>query len=439
MMAIAVIAVVFIPRSGVREIRNSNQLSNFVMVDPRPRPGDWPAWRGTDSRNVAVSTQIPLQWQTSDDDGWQVSVPGRGHATPIVWGEQVFLMTADHASQRISLFSYDRVSGRTIWHRELHQGGLPTLPDKQTHASSTPACDGQFIYTTAAVHDALWITSVDLTGRIVWQRAAGPFSSKSGHRSSPILHKSLVIVAADQHRQGYLSALHRQTGEIVWRVKRPHGESHGSPVIATLGGRTQLVLGGKGAVTSYDPTTGDELWTFKWSADRVANSIAFDDEHVFATSNYPSGEVVCIKADGTGDVTKSKLVWRHANLGSDTPSPVQRAGLLYVLSDDGRLACFEAVSGKVLWRKQLTGTFTSSPVLAGEHLVCSNESGVHTILQTGTTTSIVAENSLPDGIVGSPIVVDNSIFIRTLGKLRCIVSPSSESVADKPETVKRRL
>lgn len=439
MIAVAVIAVVFIPRGGVREIRNSGQMSNFVLVDPRPRPSDWPAWRGADSRNVAVSTQIPLQWQAGEDEGWQVTVPGRGHTTPIVWGDQVFLMSADHASQRISLFSYDRQSGRTIWHRELHQGGLPVLADKQTHASATPACDGQFIYTTAAVNDALWMTSVDLTGRIVWQHEAGPYSSKAGHRSSPILHKSLVIVAADQHRHGYLSALHRQTGEIVWRIKRPRGESHGSPVIATLGGRSQLILGGKGAVTSYDPTTGDELWTFKWTADRVANSIAFDDEHVFATSKHPQAEVVCIKADGTGDVTKSKVVWRHAGLGSDTPSPVQHAGLLYVLSDDGRLGCFEATTGKVLWRKQLEGTFASSPVLAGDHLICSNESGVNTILQTGTTPTIVAENSLADGIVGSPIVVDNSIFIRTLGKLRRIVSPDSEAIVEKPEAAKRRL
>jgi len=438
-VVIALSAMMFIPGTGVREIHNAEQISNFALVDPRPGPNDWPWWRGTDGRNVAASDRVPLQWPVSDSEGWRITLTGQGHSTPSLWGDQLFLLTSDAATRRISLQSCNRASGRANWRTDLHQGCFQTVNKEIPLSSATPACDGQHVFAVAPVQNALSVTCVDFNGRIVWQRDAGPFGSRREYRSSPALFKSLVIVIADQERDSYITALHRQTGEIIWRVRRPSGDSSGTPVVATIGARSQLIVGGKERISSYDPATGDKIWTFRWSAERVLNSVAFDGEYVFAAGMHPDDGVVCIKADGSGDVTKSKLVWRQTRIAGENPSPVVHAGLLYILADDGRLTCLEAASGKIEWRTRLEGKFSASLVIAGAYLICSNEAGVSYIVQTGTTGGVIAENALSGGIIASPIVAGGSIFVRTPGSLHCIVAPASETVVQKPEPLKRRL
>jgi len=200
-----------------------------------------------------------------------------------------------------------------------------------------------------------------------------------------------------------------------------------------------LILSGAGTVTSYDPATGDEIWRFRWSAERVANSVAFDDERVYATCNHPDAETVCIKADGSGDVTHSHLVWSQPKLGSEGPSPLCHAGLLYVMADEGLLSCIDAATGKVEWRKRLVGDFSASPIIAGEFLICSSESGNVYIVKTGVVSDLVAEHTLPDGIMVSPIVSGDDIFFRTMRSLYRVSQPNTEPLVENPEPVRRRL
>ena len=439
MVLIVIGVMVLIPTEGVREIHNADQLSNFPLVDPQPHDEDWPWWRGTNRRNVAPFTQLPNQWLSSTIEGWIVPLRGRGTATPILWGEQLYLFTSEAESERISLRCHHRNTGREIWRTDIHQGGFPSIHEKNSHASATPACDGQSIYTVAVTHGRLQVSSVDTKGRIAWQNSPGLYWSEKGYVSSPVLFQSLIIVAADQKKDGYLAALHRQTGEIIWRVKRPDGECYGTPVVAVVCGRPQLILSGVDAVTSYDPATGEELWKCRRASARIANSIAFDEAHVFAASGPLPSEVLCIKADGTGDVTHSHLVWSLPNVGGEVPSPVCDAGLLYVLSDDGLLTCIETTAGKIEWRKRLAGSFSASPVVVRNALVCGSDSGIIYLARTGTSDDVIIENSLPDGIVASPIVAGNSIFVRTLRSLYRIDNPASGEIVEQPERLKRRF
>ncbi len=432
-------AMMFFPGHGVREIRESESLSNFALVEPRPRDDDWPCLRGAAGQNVATTNRLPTQWSFGEESGWDTSVPGIGHATPILWGDQLFLMTSEPGVPRIGLRSYSRGTGRPNWHTVLHQGGPASLLDKKVYSSSTPATDGQFVFAAAVVQETLWVTSVDFTGRIVWQHEAGSYRSKQGYASSPVVFKSLVIVAADQEQDSYLTAFHRQTGEIIWRVKRPNGESFGTPVVATISGRPQLVLAGKGAIVSYNPATGDTLWTFRWSAKRVATSVAFDANHVFATSSLPDSEVDCIKADGAGNVTKSHLIWRQTKVGSEVPSPVCHGGRLYVLADDGLLSCFETQTGKSLWRQRLEGRFSASPFITGDYLICSNLAGLTSIVKTGASSIVVATNSISEGVIASPVVAGDAIFFRTLTGLRRMGISPSVPIVERAEPSRRRL
>jgi|GEM_PF-3186490 len=198
-MIIALLGVmVLVPTEGVREIRNADRFSNFALVEPRPLSDDWPWWRGTDRRSVAAFSQFPSHWPITANDGWPVTIKGRGNSTPLIWHNQLFFLTSDPETEQISLESRRRSTGVEIWKTDLHRGGFPIVREKNTHASSTPACDGQYVYVVAVTHGRLRISSVDMNGQLAWQNSPGSYSSAWGYSSSPVLYQSLVIVVADQ-------------------------------------------------------------------------------------------------------------------------------------------------------------------------------------------------------------------------------------------------
>ena len=427
-----------IPGFGTSEVHNANTPSNFVLVDPRPSADDWPWWQGIDHRNVANTRTFPTEWSSSDHEGWHVPLPGHGNASPCLWGNQLFLPVFDANHQRLTLLSLQRDSGRTAWRTVVHQGHPSKSPGKASPALSSPACDGQNVFTVSCDQGKLWVTAVEMTGRIAWQREVGPYQSNEGYQSSPVLFKSLVIVSADQPRGSFIAAVHRQTGEIIWRVKRPNGPSSGTPIVATISDRPQLVIGGAGNVTSYDPATGNVIWKCATSAEKVANTIAFDQDRVFVSFMRPNPEVVCIAANGNGDVTKSHISWRLPKIGSHRPSPVFYDGFLFVLADDGRLSCIRPETGKIEWTRQLKGTFAASPVIAGPFLFCANEAGSTYFVRTGATSAPAMMNALPDGIVATPIIAGDSIFFRTTGQLHRVIAPEPQPVVERPNDIRRR-
>lgn len=445
---LAIGSVAVLRNSGVREVRPPIEVAcHESLIDADPSPDDWPCWRGASSDNVVKSSTPLLNWSASDNIEWKVSVPGRGHASPCLWGERVYLSTSDDEKKVMELICLDKATGQARWRTELHRGGWMPAHEKNTHASSTPACDGKHVYVANMLSGALWITAVDLSGQIVWKREAGPYSSEWGYGSSVVLHKSLVIACADNRGSGvdrlvgssWIAAMNCATGEIVWRVKRPEGDSFGSPIVAHLAGRDQLVLAGKGSVVSYDPLTGQVIWICRWDGKRTANTVAFDDLHVFASTRQPQSETVCIRADGEGDVTKSHIVWHEKKSACDVPSPCFYDGRLYVFADDGILTCLDATNGRVLWKKRLGGNVSSSPLIAGGHLYCSNEQGTTFVLNLAERGDVVAENSLGDGIMATPIVSRNKLYIRTLTNLFCLSDQRADIVADKQEETQPRF
>jgi outer membrane protein assembly factor BamB len=310
-----------------------------------------------------------------------------------------------------------------------------------------PACDGKHVYMVCPAGGSLWVTAIGMNGRIAWQREAGPYFSRWGYGSSPAIHKSLVIVAADNKGarinrlvgSSYLAAMHRQTGEIVWRIHRPEADSFGTPVVAHIAGRDQLLMAGRDAICAYDPQTGDSLWTCRWPADRVANSVAFDDQHVYASTRMPNPELLCIRADGDGDVTNSHVVWRTNKSSGEYPSPVVFEGKLYMQGDDGVLSCLDPGNGQPVWKRLLRGTMSTSPVIAGQHLYCCNEEGTVFVIRLGGRGELVAEVSMNEAIYASPVVSRNRLFLRTRSSLHCIAPIEDIPIVIQPDPPRRRF
>jgi hypothetical protein len=184
-----------------------------------PAATDWPNWRGADQTGIALS-DAPIEWSASKNVVWSVDVPGKGHSSPTVWGDKVFLATADEGAKTISLLAFSREKGDLLWTCPLHQGGFMHVHGKNTQASATAACDGKQVYWIAMVKDAIWLSAVTIEGKIAWQTEVGPFVSMHGYGSSPVLYNGLVIVQGDSNGPGWLSAINAQTGEIHWRVQR---------------------------------------------------------------------------------------------------------------------------------------------------------------------------------------------------------------------------
>lgn len=394
-----------------------------VSTLPEVAAGDWPWWRGPTLDGKSRDGRAPASWSSTDNVVWKTPVPGRGHSSPVLWGERVFLTTADEAAQTQSVLALDRKGGKILWTTEVNKGGFPRKYGKNTHASATSACDGALLYSVFVHHDGLHVVATDLNGKIVWRKEVGGFTSEHGYGSSPVLFDKLLIVLGDSRKDCFLAALDRASGKVVWKIDRTTTGKHGgyaTPIVATLAGKPQLLLTGMHEVISYDPATGKKLWWCAGPAEVTANTVACSDKIVFATGGFPEKELLAIRADGSGDVTKSHVLWRTNKGVTYVPSPLYHDGHLYVVNDGGVASCFEAESGKVVWQDRLPGAFSSSPILVGNLLFITNEAGKTYVLKAGRQFELIATNDLKDGGFATPAVGGGHVYLRTSGVLYCL-------------------
>jgi outer membrane protein assembly factor BamB len=417
------------PKSAdFEEVTAPEQAVWDVLPEVRPATTDWPWWRGPARDNKAQPDQDPpLVWSETEHVIWKSDVPGRGHGSPCLWGNRIFLASADEQAQTQQVLAYERETGKQLWQREIHRGGFMRMHPKNTHASVTPACDGQRVFVAFMVQGGIWATALDLDGSVLWQRKTSPFNSLHGYAPSPLIYKSLVIVPADNPGPNFLTALRRDTGEVVWRVRRTDYQSFSSPIVARIAGRDQLIVMGPHEVSSYDPATGGRLWYCAGPTKEQAATAAFDDRNVYASAGFPDKRILAIRADGLGDVTKTHLLWTLPKNGSFIPSPLVVDGLLYVVNDHGLAMCLDPKSGETVWTEKLRGEFSASPVLLGDKIFLPNEDGLMYIFKTGRRYEEVAANGLKDGGFATPVICAGRIYLRTLHYLYCLGKPVSKA------------
>jgi len=383
---------------------------------------NWPWWRGPTFDGKAPEDQTPpTTWSETKNLVWKTQLPGRGHGSPSIWENRIFLATADEETEIQSMLCYDRTTGDKLWQKEIHRGGFMHMHPKNSHASATPAVDGERVFIQFMVQGGIWMTAIDFDGEILWQKKVGPFKTVHGFGPSPLLYKSVVIVAGDNPDGSFLTALSRKSGEVVWQTARPNHQSFSCPVVAEVAGREQLLITGPFNVASYDPTTGEELWTCKGPTDVAANTVVWDDEFVYASAGFPQKNLLCIRADGSGDVTETHLVWQQRGKATYVPSLLIHEGLLYMVNDVGLVQCFESKTGEVVWREKLRGGFSSSPTLAGGNIYVVNEAGRAFVFKPGRQFELVAENELDtNGGFATPVFLDSRIYLRAPDSLYCL-------------------
>lgn len=380
--------------------------------EPLAKPGDWPWWRGPSRDGVADPAQtVPVEWSETQNVLWKVPLPGRGHSSPTIAGNRIYLATADEKQQVQSVLALNRENGETVWKTDISQGGFPKTHPKNSQATTTVACDGKLLFVTFHHHDQLTLTALDLNGERVWEKVVGPFMPKLfeyGYAASPLLYGNLVIVSADVEKGGYLTAYNREDGELAWRTDRFKMYSFSSPVVANVAGREQLLLSGGSTVSSYNPKTGDLLWAKPGTTMATCGTMVWTDDLVIASGGFPHAETICIKADGSGEV-----VWKTIDKCYEQ-SLIVHDGHVYFVNDSGIGNCIRARDGKLMWKERLKSPVSSSPVRVGNVIYQTIEDGTTYVFKANPEKfELIAKNKL--GIEGFPTmaICGNRIYIRT--------------------------
>jgi outer membrane protein assembly factor BamB len=402
---------------------------------------NWPGWRGPRGDGTSQEKNLPTTWngETGENVLWKVKLPGEGHSSPVVWDDRVFLGACLPESLERVLLCLDRRSGKELWRQTVVRCPLETKHTLNSRASGTPATDGELVYIAFLDVDGhtipapnvgeprpitpgqIVVAAFDLEGKPRWKVEAGDFISAHGFCSNPVLFEDLVIINGDHDGDSYLVALDRATGKVRWRVKRDHGiRSYVTPIIRELSGRTQMVLSGSQHVASYDPRTGERLWTMDGPTEQFVASMVCDGQRVFVTGGFPEYHLVAIRPDGQGNVTDTHVVWRTQRGAAYVPSPLVVGPRLLVISDGGVASCFDSATGERHWMQRLGGGFGSSPVAADGLVYAVSSEGVTTVLRLGQEFEKISENKLGEPCSSSPAISQSCLFIRGHEHLFCI-------------------
>ena len=406
--------------------RTSLVLQFVLLLGPAiagiARGEDWPGWRGPRGDGTSLEANVPLQWSDTENIAWKVKLPYGGHSSPIIQGRRLFLVGADLDRQARMLQAFDRKNGKMLWERMVLESPLEGKHRLNSFASSTPAADDEQVYVSFLDGREMLVAAYDLAGNERWKVRPGAFSSVHGYCSSPVLFEDLVIVNGDHDGDAYLVALRRDTGDTVWKTPRENKtRSYCTPIIRTIGDRTQLLLSGSKCVASYDPRTGERHWIIDGPTEQLVASLVVNHDLVFVTGGFPEKHVLAIDPTGKGNVTESHILWRHkGKLASYVPSPIAAGDYFVVASDEGLVTCLEAKTGAIQWSKHLSRHYSASLVEAGGNVYLIDDEGVTTVVKPGPEFNSIARNELKDPCFASPAISEGQIFIRSENALYCI-------------------
>lgn len=370
---------------------------------------DWPWWRGPQRNGIAeAKQQPPLKWSETENVLWKSPVPGRGHGSPTVVGDQVFLAIADPRDETQSVLCFHRQTGERLWQTEVHRGGFETKGNKKASlASSSVACDGERVFINFLNAGAVHTTALSREGKKLWQTKITNHVVHQGYGSSPALYESLVIVSADNKGGGAVAALDRVSGKIIWKRERPKTPNYASPILLHVAGRDQLLMTGCDLVTSLDPLSGKAFWEIKGATTECVTSTVTDGQLIFTSGGYPKNHVAAVRADGSG-----QIVWENKSRVY-VPSMIVKDGYLYAVLDAGMAVCWKCATGEEVWKGRLGGTFSASLVLVGENLFATNESGQTFIFKADPQTfKLVGKNRLGDEVLATPAICGGRIYMR---------------------------
>ncbi len=444
-------------------------ILGFISV---ARAQNWPAFRGNNASGVADGKPTPVKWDAAKGENvlWKTPIPGLAHASPIVWGNKVFLLTAvssdpnpyfrhglygdvdsdkDMSKHAWKIYCLDKLTGKILWERVAHEGVPKSKRHiKSTQASSTPVTDGKYV---VAYFGSEGMYCYDFKGKLIWQKDLGTLSAgwfydpdyEWGTASSPIIYKNMVILQCDVQKNSFIAAFDIKTGKELWRTSRDEHPSWGSPTIYEGKTRTEIITNATRAVRGYDVATGKELWSMKGNPEVTATTPVIGHDLIFIVNHYrPNQPIYAIKPGATGDIsldlkkgetTNQYIAWSTQRGGSYMPTPLVYGDYLYINQNQNILRCLDAKTGKVMYQERVGegGGYSASPVAADGKIYLSSEDGAVFVIKAGEKFEVLAKNEMGEVLMATPAISDGMIFVRGLKTLFCIGEKPTKTVAAK--------
>ncbi len=419
--------------------------------DARPKADAqryWPQWRGPLMNGVAPHASPPIEWSETKNVRWKVAIPGKGSATPVVWGDRLYVLTAvpgekraaaakappvaepagaagrpprslpPDTTQKFTVLALRRSDGKVLWERVVRE----EMPHEATHATGTWASasavtDGEIVF---AHFGSRGLYALDLDGKVLWEKDLGDMTVKMafGEGSSPALGGDRIFVQWDHEGDSFIVALDRKTGRELWRQKREEKTSWASPLLVDHGGRTQVVTSATNKVRSYDAASGDLVWETAGMTQNAIPTPVNLDGLVILTSGFRGNALLAVKlAEAKGDLAASQAVaWKLDRDTPYVPSPLLYGEELYFLKgNNGLLSCYNARTGERLYgpeRLEGVPNVYASPVGAAGRVYVAGREGQTAVVQRGPAFKLLATNVLEDGFDASPVAVDSELYLR---------------------------
>ncbi len=416
----------------------------------------WPQWRGPLDTGVALSGNPPTEFGENQNLKWKTEIPGKGHATPIVWGNQIILLSAvaveketvieetkDEADDQgqsgrrrgmsfsktdlihqFKVISVDKKSGEIQWEKTVKE----ELPQEKTHglgswASNSPVTDGKHIY---AYFGSRGLFCLDLKGNVIWDHDWGQMEKHMsfGEGSSPALYKDRIVVLWDHNGQSFIVTLDTKTGEEIWKADRDEGTSWSSPLIVEINGKPQVITSATKKVRSYDLETGEIIWESTGMTSNVIPNPIFENGILYVMSGFRGTALQTIDlANAKGDISGTDaILWEYNENTPYTPCPVLMDGYLYFLkANNGFLTCLNAKTGEVKYKSEkvegISSIFSSPTGTDGKIYIAGTENV--SVIKAGPSYELISTNELDDTFHASPVIIGDELFLRGFKALYC--------------------
>ncbi|MBN1481611.1 hypothetical protein EH223_04540 [candidate division KSB1 bacterium] len=423
----------------------------FITVALGLAQNNWPQWRGPDANGLLVTGNPPIEFGEDQNVQWKIELPGRGNSTPIIWKDQLFILTAipteksvqvekkDEEGERrgprgistdkvhsFEVLSIDRTSGKILWQTQVHE----EHPADNTHelgswASNSPVTDGNFLW---AYFGSRGLYCLDMQGKVLWERDFGQMQKvmSFGEGSSPLLFDEKIYIVWDHEGDSFIFALDAKTGKDVWTKPRDESSSWSTPFLVRVNSQAQLLTSAPNRIRAYNPDNGELIWECGGLTRNVIPQPLTRNNIAYFTSGFRGSALLAIDlTKAQGDITGTDaIVWQYAEETPYTPSPLLMDNLYYMLrGNNASLSCLNADDGTVLYTQQKLeggGNIYASLVGAKDRFYVPCENGTFFVIKHGPQFEILAQNKLEDEFIASPVIIGQTMYVRGRKFLYCL-------------------
>jgi outer membrane protein assembly factor BamB len=432
--------------------RAARLSATFVLISlvstamPQARAENWPQWRGPNNDGISHEHHLPTTWSKSQNVLWRTPLPGPAGATPVIWGDRIFVSSAK--GQDLVLLCLD-TSGEILWERKVASGDQPVRGDEGNMASPSPSTDGKHVWVFMGTGDLACFT---VDGEQVWKFNVadrfGPLNIAFGMSSTPVLDRGRLYLQLLHTGDALVIALDAATGKNVWVQKRASDaqdeclHSYASPILYRDDQQEFLLAHGADYITAHSLADGHELWRcgglnspgkYNHTLRLVASPVAIPG--LIVVPSAKNGPVLGILPSASGDITntESSHAWRRNENTPDVPSPLVVDGLVYLCRESGILICLDAKTGEEFYQQRAhSQRHRASPVYADGKIFLTARDGVVTVVKPGRTFEVLASNEIGEAVSSSPAISGGRIYLRTFDALYAISLDEAAQAPQRP-------